>query len=65
MIDNGRTEDICRKMDDVAEEDHTHHLTPLTIPELFGGFVRTKLVPIQCQSGTDLTSNKHCLPCDS
>ena len=27
--------------------------------------IRTKLVPIQCQSCTDLTSNKHCLPCDS
>ena len=35
------------------------------ITELIGGFDRTKLVPIQCQSGTDLTSNKHCLPCDS
>ena len=61
MIDNGRTEEICRQMDDLADEDHTHHLTP----QVIGGFVRTKLVPIQCQSGTDLTSNKHCLPCDS
>ena len=25
MFDNGRTEEICRKMDDVADEDHTHH----------------------------------------
>ena len=61
LLDNGRTEEICRQMDDLADEDHTHHLTP----EVIGGFVRTKLVPIQCQSGTDLTSNKHCLPCDS
>ena len=30
-----------------------------------GGFVQTKLVPIRCQSGIDLTSNKHCQPCDS
>ena len=27
-IDNGRTEEICRQMDDFADEDHTHHLTP-------------------------------------
>ena len=27
MIDNGRTEEICRQMDDLADEDHTHHLT--------------------------------------
>ena len=36
-----------------------------TDTESTGGFIRTKFVPIQCQSGTDLTSNKHCLPCDS
>ena len=28
MIENGRTEDLCRQMDDLADEDHTHHLTP-------------------------------------
>ena len=28
MIDNGRNEDACRQMDDLADEDHTHHLTP-------------------------------------
>ena len=33
----------------------------LTIIKVIGGFVRTRLVPIQCQSSTDLTSNKHCL----
>ena len=27
MIDNGRTEEICRQMDDLADEVHTHHLT--------------------------------------
>ena len=37
----------------------------LTITRVIGGFVRTRLVPIPCQSGTDLTSNKHCLPCGS
>ena len=28
MIENGRNEDLCRQMDDLADEDHTHHLTP-------------------------------------
>ena len=33
MLDNGRTEDICRQMDDLADEDHTHHLTPEEIED--------------------------------
>ena len=28
MIDKGRTEEICRQMDDLADEEHTHHLSP-------------------------------------
>ena len=28
MFDTGRTEEKCRKMDELANEDHTHHLTP-------------------------------------
>ena len=28
MIENGRNEDACRQMDALADEDHTHHLTP-------------------------------------
>ena len=28
MIENGRTEDLCRQMEDLADEDHTHHLIP-------------------------------------
>ena len=27
MIENGRDEDVCRKWDALADEDHTHHLT--------------------------------------
>ena len=27
MIDVGRTEEICREMDKLANEDHTHHIT--------------------------------------
>ena len=33
MIDNGRAEEICRQMDDLADEDHTHHLTPEDIDD--------------------------------
>ena len=46
MIQIGRTEDLCRQMDDLADEDHTHHLTPhknITITtKVIGGFVRTR-----------------------
>ena len=28
MIEYGRDEDACRQMDALADEDHTHHLTP-------------------------------------
>ena len=27
MIEIGRNEDLCRQMDALADEDHTHHLT--------------------------------------
>ena len=27
MIQNDRLEDLCRQMDDLVDEDHTHHLT--------------------------------------
>ena len=31
MIENGRNENACRQVDDLADEDHTHHLTPQEI----------------------------------
>ena len=31
MIESGRNEDLCRQMDALADEDHTHHLTPQEI----------------------------------
>ena len=31
MIENGRDEDVCRQWDALADEDHTHHLTPQEI----------------------------------
>ena len=54
-------------MDKLANEDHTHHITPeeFVCSETIGGFVRTQLVPIRCQFGIDLISSKHCQPCDS
>ena len=60
-------EDACRQMDALADEDHTHHLTPknITIIKVMVGFVRTRQVPILCQCSADLTSNKHCLPCSN
>ena len=63
MFDIGRTEEICREMDKLADEDHTHK--KLVCTETIGGFVRTQLVPIRCQFGIDLISSKHCQPCDS
>ena len=33
MFDTGRTEEMCRQMDDLADEDHTHHLTPEEIED--------------------------------
>ena len=65
MIENHRDEELCRKWDALADEDHTHHLTSqeysLSI-RVTGGFTRTSKVPILCQCRTDLTSNRHCLP---
>ena len=67
MIEIGRNEDLCRQMDALADEDHTHHVIP---QEYFyyksiGGFVRTRQVPILCQCSADLTSSKYCLPCSN
>ena len=28
MIELGRTEEVCREMDKLANEDHTHHISP-------------------------------------
>ena len=44
MIENGRDEDVCRQMDALADEDHTHHLTHknITLTKVIGGFVRTR-----------------------
>ena len=31
MIEIGRTEELCRQMDDLADKDHTHHLIPVEV----------------------------------
>ena len=43
MIDIGRNEEICREMDKLANEDHTHHITPdeIRVYRNIGGSVRT------------------------
>ena len=33
MFDVGRTEETCRQMDHLADEDHAHHLTPEEIDD--------------------------------
>ena len=38
MFDTGRTEEMCRKMDELADEDHTHHLTPEEIRDYRGNW---------------------------
>ena len=45
------TEDVCRQWDALADEDHTHHLTPhyIVITRIIGGFVQTRQIPILCQ----------------
>ena len=66
MFDTGRTEELCRQVDELADQDHTHHLTPEEVRYYrVNWWIRSKLVPIRCQSGIDLTSSKHCQPCDS
>ena len=50
MFDVGRNEEICREMDKLANEDHTHHITPDEIRVNGNNWwiVRTQLVPIRC-----------------
>ena len=50
MIDIGRNEEICREMDKLANEDHTHHITQMKFECIatIGGSVRILLVPTRC-----------------
>ena len=60
MFDVGRSEELCREMDKLADELQKK----LVCTETIGGSVRTQLVLIRCQLGIDLTSSKHCQLCD-
>ena len=56
MFDTGRTEEMCLQMDELADEDHTHHLTPEEIRDCrVNCWIRSNKVG----------SSKHCQPCDS
>ena len=66
MIEDQRDEDICRRWDVLADEDHTHHLTAQEY--LYNKnkwcFIQINKVLILCHWGIDMVSNKHCLPCN-
>ena len=66
MIELGRTEEVIREMDKLANEDHTHTLLQKknsTFSVAIGGYVRILLVPTRCPKGIALTSKKRCQPC--
>ena len=66
MIELGRTEEVIREMDKLANEDHTH-TTLLKKKSMYtvaiGGSVRILLVPTRCPQGIELISKKRCLLC--
>ena len=51
MTENGRDEELCRKWDALADEDHTHNLTlqEYSLYKSNCGFIRTSKVPILCE----------------
>ena len=58
MIELGRSEEIRREMDKLANEDHTHHATAEEISVYRNNvWIRSNFV------GSELISKKHCLPC--
>ena len=66
MIDNDRDEDVSRQMDALADEDHTHHLTPQEYYHYKSNWwLRSNKTGADtlCQYSADQTSNKHCLLC--
>ena len=66
MIELGRTEEVIREMDKLANENHTHTLLQKknsTYTVAIGGYVRILLVPTRCPEGIVLISKKRCQPC--
>ena len=68
MFDTGRTEEMCRKMDELANEDHTHHPTPEEIRDYRANWwnrsnkVGSDTMPVRHRPDF---KPKHCQPCDS
>ena len=56
MIELGRTEEVCREMDKLANEDHTHHITPEEISVyhnnwwIRSNFVGSDTMPVRASS---------------
>ena len=50
MIENHRYEEVCRRWDTLADEDHTHHLTvqESTTEQINGGFIQISKVLTLC-----------------
>ena len=67
MIELGRTEEVCREMDKLANEEHTHHVAAEEISVyrnnwwIRSNFVGSDTMPVRHRAD----SKKHCLPCDS
>ena len=68
MFDTSRTEELCRKMDDFADEDHTHHLTLEEMRDYRANWwirsnkVGSDTMPVRHRPDFKHT---HCLPCNS
>ena len=66
MFDTGRTEEMCRKMDELANEDHTHHLTPEEIRgHRANWWIRSNKVGSDTTPVRHRPDFKHCQLCDS
>ena len=55
MFDTGRTEEMYRKMDELANEDHTHHL----IPEEIRGYRANWWIRSNTVGGSDTLPVRH------
>ena len=66
VIENHRDEDLCRRWDALAGEDHTPFdgtRIPTHTVEQNGGFIQISKFLILCHWGIDLISSRHCLLC--
>ena len=67
MIELGRSEETCREMDKLANEDHTHHATAEEISVyrnnwwIRSNFVGSDTMPVRHRADF----KEHCLPCDT